>query len=183
MRRPILILVIFLALVLGFVVGRFTAPRKIPVSNLIPDREVSQPAVPLHNAKVPCTLVRVVDGDTIRVRRNGQEEVIQLLRINTPERGRPGYHESSEILRQLLEGREMFLEFETPGKVERGYYGRTLAYVLVDGLNVNVEMVRLGWSPFWTRYGEGRLAAAFREAEKEARAARRGLWAAEEVKP
>jgi hypothetical protein len=29
-------------------------------------------------------------------------------------------------------------------------------------MNVKAEMVQLGWSPFWTKYGEGRLARGVR---------------------
>ena len=48
-----------------------------------------------------------------------------------------------------------------PGKLERGGFGRILAYVWIDGVNVNVEM----------KYAE-----KFWEAEKEAREAEKGLW-------
>jgi len=47
----------------------------------------------------------------------------------------------------------------------RDRYGRLLAYVLSDDLNTSVEMVRLGYSLFYTEYGEGRYAEAFRVAE------------------
>ena len=36
-------------------------------------------------------------------------------------------------------------------------------------------MVRQGWSAFWTKYGAGRLAPAFVQAEQEARAKERGI--------
>ena len=49
--------------------------------------------------------------------------------------------------------------------------------MFVDGLHVNVERVRLGLTPFWTKYGRGRYAEDFESAEAEARAAGRGLWA------
>ena len=42
--------------------------------------------------------------------------------------------------------------------------------------------VRLGWSRFWIKYGEGKYADEFRDAEKEAREAKRGLWEAEREK-
>lgn len=51
-----------------------------------------------------------------------------------------------------------------------------MAYVWVDDMNVNVEMVNLGWSRFWVKYGKGKYAEEFREAEREAREAKRGLW-------
>jgi ankyrin repeat protein len=51
--------------------------------------------------------------------------------------------------------------------------GRLLAYLFADGKNVNVEMVRRGWSRFDTRWGEGRFAPAFRAAEREAERAER----------
>lgn len=126
-----------------------------------------------------CAVLSVTDGDTIRVSCGGAETRVRLLRINTPERGQPGAHQATEALRELVGGRAVSLEFETPGKEERDAYGRLLAYVFVQQTNVNVEMVRLGWSRFWTRYGEGRLADAFRQAERQAREAKRGIWVLE----
>ena len=75
-----------------------------------------------------------------------------------------------------MEGRDVDLLFEERGVRQRGNYGRLLAYLYVGDTNVNVEMVRQGWSPFWTDYGAGRFAAPFRAAEDEAKAAKRGLW-------
>ena len=129
-----------------------------------------------------CPVARVVDGDTIRVTYQGREGPVRLLNIDTPERGQPGYRETTEAMRRLVlhstgRGRAVVLEFETPGVEKRGRYGRLLAYVFVDGLSVNVEMVRQGHSRFWTKYGRGRCAREFEAAEEEARKARRGVWA------
>ena len=117
-----------------------------------------------------------MDGDTIRVRYGRKDEAVRLLRIDTPERGRQGYREATEAMRKLVVGKEVVLEFETPGVEERDRYGRLLAYVFLGDLNVNVEMVRLGWTPFWTKYGEGRYTLAFEKAEREARTGERGVW-------
>ena len=64
----------------------------------------------------------------------------------------------------------------------RGRYGRILAYVFVerDGqwVNYNVEAVRAGMSPYFTKYGYSRrFHEEFRQAEAEAREAKRGIWA------
>jgi micrococcal nuclease len=124
----------------------------------------------------PCRLARVVDGDTLDADCAGERVRVRLLRIDTPERGEPGHEAATAALREVLGTGPLELEFEVPGLPVADDYGRLLAYVRVRGGLANVEMVRRGWSPFWTRYGEGRLAAAFRRAEQEARAARRGIW-------
>jgi micrococcal nuclease len=118
----------------------------------------------------------VLDGDTIVVDYKNRYEHVRFLRIDTPEWYERGYEEATEALRGLIEGKWVRLEFEESGIERRDVYGRLLAYVFLDSKNINLEMVRRGWTPFWTKYGAGRYAADFREAEKEAREFRRGLW-------
>jgi micrococcal nuclease len=118
----------------------------------------------------------VADGDTVKVRLRQKGEWVRLLRIDTPERDEEGYGESREALQSLVGERTVELVYEKPGRPERDRHERLLAYLYFEGRNVNVEMVRLGWSPFWTRYGAGRFAPSFREAEREARTRGRGLW-------
>jgi endonuclease YncB( thermonuclease family) len=72
------------------------------------------------------------------------------------------------------------LERDHPGEI-RDYYGRYLAYVLVKKndtwVNYNVECVRAGMSPYFVKYGRSRrFHKEFMEAEKEAKAAQRGIW-------
>lgn len=124
----------------------------------------------------PWRVTWVVDGDTIRATRRGRNETVRLLRIDTPERGQRGHREATRALIGLVKGQDVTLVLERPGLPERDVHGRLLAYVFLDEANVNVEMVRLGWSRFWTAFGAGRLAEAFEKAEAEARQAKRGLW-------
>ncbi len=143
--------------------------------------EASRPPPPPRPAPVPWSgrLVRVVDGDTVRLRLRPPgpvEESVRLLNIDTPERGRPGYRQASAALHALLARGPLRLEFETPGAPRRDRYGRLLAYLFAGELNVNAEMVRLGRARWTTRYGPGRYGPLFREAQQHAKSARRGLW-------
>lgn len=123
------------------------------------------------------TVAQVIDGDTIEVDTPEGRRKVRLLRIDTPERGEPGYGEASRALRELLpRGAPVRLEFE--GRREDPY-GRTLAYVHVEGRNVSLEMVRQGWSPFDRRFGVGRYRRDLDRAEREARDAGRGMWGRE----
>ena len=117
----------------------------------------------------------MVDGDTVDVECETLRDRIRLLRIDTPERGEAGYREAGAALAQMVRGRDVYLVFETPSQLERGSYKRVLAYLCVGDTNLNVEMVRLGWSSFWTKYGEGRFADEFRAAERGNRAPAGGV--------
>ena len=101
---------------------------------------------------------------------------MRLLRINTPEKNEAGYGEATRALESLVRGKTLYLEFEHPRVYKRDVYDRLLAYVHAGNKNLNIEMVRLGWTSFWTRYGKGKYEEAFVSAEKEALLAKQGLW-------
>jgi len=72
------------------------------------------------------------------------------------------------------------LERDHPAEI-RDAYDRYLAYVLAnkDGkwINYNVECVRAGMAPYFTKYGYSRrYHKEFIEAQQEAKAAHRGIW-------
>ncbi len=121
---------------------------------------------------------RVIDGDTIVVLQESPErkETVRLLNINTPERNTPGFEEAREALKYLVRGGYVKLAFNKTGVEKRDGFGRLLAYIIVKETNANIEIVRLGWSRFFTKYGKGLLREQFEQAEKEARENHRGLW-------
>mgnify|MGYP006301741643 FL=1 len=125
-------------------------------------------------------VTHVVDGDTLEVWRNDGFETVRMLNIDTPERGEAGYDKATEALRDIVGRGPVRLVWESTEGPTRGKFDRLLAYVMlgeVGQTNANVEMVRLGWSPYWTKYGAGRFPEQFKQAEREAREAGRGIWA------
>lgn len=166
--------------VLLFAVLTLTAIGMLYRGVLRPYLEESRPEAdegpPVVTEKQEAQVLRVIDGDTIQVLWRNRRERVRLLRIDTPERGQTGYQEATEALELLVGGNTVALVFEKQGHPERDRHGRLLSYVLVDGKNANVEMVRLGWTRFWTRFGRGRLADEFIEAERAAQTTAAGLW-------
>ncbi len=72
------------------------------------------------------------------------------------------------------------LERDDPKQV-RGRFNRYLSYVFArkkgEWVNYNVECVRAGMSPYYTKYGYSkRFHKEFESAEGEAKAAKRGIW-------
>jgi micrococcal nuclease len=133
---------------------------------------------------VDASVVRVVDGDTIRVRMpNGAEERVRYIGVDTPESVKPGTpvqcfaEAASSLNRRLVEGRTVRLVADVEA---RDRYGRLLAYVYrrPDGLFVNAELARRGYARPLTIPPDVRFAERFQALADAARRARRGLWAA-----
>jgi len=127
-------------------------------------------------------VVRVVDGDTIVIRYNGMYEKVRLLCVDTPESVHPDEKQNipmgetaSRYTQKKLTGKSVNLEFEI--KRLRGNNDRLLAYVFVDGQNLNLDLVRQGLSPYYTKYGKSeKYDAEFRAAEKQARKEKLNIW-------
>ena len=125
------------------------------------------------------TLVeRVVDGDTLVI--SGGDRV-RLIGVDTPETKHPTKppqpfgKEASEFTRQHAEGKRVQLRFD-PGET-KDKYGRTLAYVYVDGQFLNEMLIRAGLARAMTNYPfSPDMKRVFRDAESAAQSEHRGIW-------
>jgi micrococcal nuclease len=127
-------------------------------------------------------IIRIVDGDTIVIEYDGKYEKVRMLCVNTPEsvhsdakQNIPMGKVASKYTQKKLTGKYVNLEFEIDRL--RGNLGRLLAYVFVDGQNLNLDLVRQGLSPYYTKYGKSqKYDAQFRSAEKLARKEMLNIW-------
>jgi micrococcal nuclease len=116
-------------------------------------------------------VVDVVDGDTIQV----GPMLVRLIGINAPELGQPNDMAARQRLQQLVGGETVRLEYDMQHTDE---FGRTLAYVYApDGAFANLEMVRSGLAHVYTQPPNVAHTNELNAAEREARAASRGIWA------
>ncbi len=136
---------------------------------------------PSSTGRTLVPVVEVVDGDTIRVDLDGQETAVRLIGIDTPERDGPYTsrecygEEASGFTHDSLAGRTVELDFD----VERtDRYGRTLAYVWLDGALFNERLVRSGYAVVTTFPPNVRYVGRFTAAQRRARDEQRGLWGA-----
>lgn len=122
-------------------------------------------------------VTRVVDGDTVVL--DGGERV-RLIGVDTPEMKHPHKpvqhfgREATAFTKHTAERRVVRLEYD---QQRRDRHGRTLAYVFLgDGRLLNAEIIRQGYGFAYTKYPFRRM-EEFRQLEREAREAGRGLWA------
>jgi micrococcal nuclease len=132
-------------------------------------------------ASVTAKVTRVVDGDTVEARIDGEVEDIRLIGIDTPESVKPGSPvqcfgpRASRFTHRLLEGRTVRFAF---GVERRDPYDRLLAYAHLGDRFVNAILVRRGLARTLTIPPNDRYAPLLRRLEIEAAGAGRGLWGA-----
>jgi micrococcal nuclease len=134
---------------------------------------------PAAGSSVRARVVRVVDGDTIVARVDGDDEYVRYIGVDTPETVKPdtpvqcfGPRASDENHR-LVEGRTVRLVFD--GEV-RDDYGRLLAYVYAGKRFVNAELVRGGYARTLAIEPNTSHAAQFQRLAARAARDGRGLW-------
>jgi len=168
------VLVAFLASAMAFAVGNTDAAAK---------------ASPKYTKAV---VVRIVDGDTIDVKWLAGPKLpstrVRLIGVNAPEsttRIEPFGKEAASYTRKQLQGRVVWLEKDIS---EKDRYGRALRYVWLTEPPAkptfqdarksmfNARLVAEGYAQVATFPPDVKYADLFVQLQREARAAKKGLW-------
>lgn len=143
--------------------------------------------------KYEVEVVSVIDGDTLDViLPDGTQERVRMLCVDTPEttaeNNEPYEYdditdleclaewgqEAKQFTKSWLEGKTVSIEFdETAGM--RGYYGRLLAYVYVDGTDFTAELVKRGYARVYEE-GECKKESEYLKYQQSAMQSGTGLW-------
>lgn len=128
-------------------------------------------------------VVSVADGDTITVLDTAKtQHKIRLAGIDAPEKSQPFGNRSKQSLSDLVFSKTVTVDTD---KVDK--YKRNVGKVLVDGVDANLEQIKRGMAWHYKAYEREQSALvrqAYSNAEIEAKAAMRGIWAdAEPVAP
>ena len=152
------------------------------------DRAVTAPPSTSVSDAVTANAVvdRIVDGDTIIVLIDGDDERVRLTGIDTPEAARKDTGKPAECLAdEATEFTGLLIPPGTPVRLERDVvgrddYGRLLAYVYRadDGIFVNYEIVRQGYAQPLTIPPNVTFSELMVQAARDAEDDDVGLWSA-----
>lgn len=125
-------------------------------------------------------VVRVVAGDTIRVRIAGKEHIIRLIGVDTPETKHPTKaveyfgQDASNFTKAKLQDNTVRLE-KDPTDDTGDRYGRLLRHVYIDGENFNATLIREGYAHAYRRFPFSKR-EEFIQLKEQAREQGKGLW-------
>jgi Micrococcal nuclease (thermonuclease) homologs len=113
-------------------------------------------------------LIGIVDGDTFKAKVQGVVMKCRLEGVDAPEHDQPYGAISTNVLREIIGGRDLVLVFS-----DVDHYGRIVAQAWVGNLDVNAEMVRRGAAWSESEYAPDERLYLL---EQEARDRKVGLW-------
>jgi len=123
-------------------------------------------------------VVEVIDGDTVIID-DARRSSVRYLGIDTPEMqrrdppGDPMAEEAREYNEDLVADKRIELEFD---EEKYDVYGRMLAHVYVDGVSVNLELLRAGLATDMIIMPNLKHTDSIYEALREAKEYKRGIW-------
>lgn len=114
-------------------------------------------------------VIGVTDGDSIVILTGDKQQIkIRLEGIDCPETNQDFGNRAKQATVDLCFGKEVIVQ-----KTGEDRYGRTLAYVYVDDLCVNKQLLKLGMAWHYKQYNKDQELAKL---EVEARENKIGLW-------
>lgn len=119
-------------------------------------------------------VLKVYDGDTIKIILNKKIEKIRLIGIDCPERDEKGYWQALNFTKRLTLHKKIILEYDLE---KRDKYGRLLAYVFLEnGKFVNEEILKEGHGRFILIPPNDKYKERLKNAEKLAKTLKKGIW-------
>lgn len=141
-------------------------------------REITKKLTASQNAGYTFRVIKVFDGDTIRVSGLDLVFTVRLAGIDAPEIGyggrpsQPFSRKSQKHLDKLVAGKLITLKSHGIGG-----YNRQLAEIFLEGRNINLEMIRAGLAEVYRgRLPKGLDGEAYRMAESRSKAQEKGMW-------
>lgn len=116
-----------------------------------------------------CNVVSVHDGDTITCLENKVQYKIRLNGIDAPELKQAHGQDAKKFASAMVFSKQVRIIVQD---IDR--YKRLVGDVVLGEKRLNYEIVRAGWAWHYTQYSKDPNLAAL---EKQAKAAKKGLWA------
>lgn len=147
-------------------------------------------AVPKERRFEEAEVLRVIDGDTIEVKIEGEKEIVRLIGVDSPESVHPDKDpepfgkESSEFTKENLLGMKVYLERDLE---DRDKYDRLLRYVWIDmpesfdlsEINeklFNAKLLKEGYARTLSIKPNVIYKNIFKDIENDAKLNQKGLW-------
>ena len=132
----------------------------------------------------PYRVLRVADGDTFTIKKDGKEVKVRLIGVDAPESAAPSYSGkentkegkiAADYLTRLISGKNVYLEYDLDTYDQ---YGRLLAYVYLSDQTTMLQehLLSEGYVHIMTYQPNVKYVEQFLKLEQQARKDGKGFW-------
>lgn len=132
--------------------------------------------------RVEVELIDVIDGDTVKIKMDGEQTLARLLLIDTPETSttktgnvQPYGKEATTYLNSLLKDKNISVEFEPSHQIVDDY-DRYLVYMFADDQLIQESMLLEGFARLGYENTKEKYYNRLLEAEEAAEIAKKNIW-------
>lgn len=125
---------------------------------------------------------KCIDGDTASFILNDEVVKVRFLAIDTPETVHPnkdkdpiGILASNFTCEKIKNAKEIKLEYDS-GSDKKDKYNRLLAWIWVDNILLQEELIELGYAKVYYIYGDYKYTSKLYETEDKAKQNKLGIW-------
>ncbi len=119
-----------------------------------------------QNPSFKAEVIRVIDGDTIEINSTNGLSKVRFFGIDAPELKQNFGKQSKEALNKILNGKQVQIFYK-----DKDVYGRIVAVVKLDGIDVNRFLVSKGYAWANTYYTD-----VYVKEQENAKKNKLGLW-------
>jgi len=128
-------------------------------------------------------VIKVIDGDTVYLLNHNDKKLkVRLQHIDAPELNQPFGEESKMILERFILKKNIMLISQKKDK-----YKRLLGVISLDGLDINLEMIKIGAAWHYKKYAKfdqlSEQYLMYDENEQKAKSKELGLWRENAIPP
>lgn len=114
----------------------------------------------------------VSDGDTLTVMLSEQGDIkVRLYGVDAPELSQNYGPQARDTLTKLVYGKIVEVKV-----INTDRYGRSVAVVMADGVNINEQMLSKGMAWYYPQYCKKSFCKSWQELETTAKTQKIGLW-------
>jgi len=131
------------------------------------------PQQSIANPRIACNVVKINDGDTVRLNCGGTIKKVRFCGVDAPEKRQPLGNKSTAFLKEILSDRKVdIIEVN-----DNDRWGRTIGELWIGDKFVNAEMIKAGLAYEFRRFsGNCPNRQKLRDAEAIAQRNRVGVW-------
>ncbi|MEG1338686.1 thermonuclease family protein [Cetobacterium sp.] len=114
-------------------------------------------------------VIKVADGDTITVLRDGKKVRVRFYGIDAPEKKQEYGVKSLSVLKNMIDGKIVEVK-----EKDKDQYGRVVGEVYYNDKNLNLYMLETGNAWWYKQYAKDNI--EFAAAQEKAKLEKLGLW-------